>query len=125
LTGFVLNLDEVVVGIDAQYSILETENASLTEAVNNSSNSNNNLKGVSELLIKTSQDLKTEAEHISSLFDNIQNLAAIAEENSAATEEASSNVAIYVDQISELSKQISVFDSMIKLFQEELKKYII
>ena len=123
LTNFVSSVGDVVVGIDTQYSILETENASLTEAVNTSNHSNNNLKGVSSLMIKTSQDLKLEADHISSLFDNIQSLASIAQENSAATEEASSNVAIYVDQINELSNQISVFDSMIKNFQEDLKKY--
>lgn len=74
-------------------------------------------------MIETSLDLKKEADHISSLFESIQNLAAIAEENSASTEEASSNVAIYVDQINELTRQISVFDSMIKAFQENLKKY--
>jgi methyl-accepting chemotaxis protein len=123
LTNFVSSVGEVVVGIDTQYSILETENASLTDAVNTSNHSNDNLKGVSSLMIKTSQDLKLEAEHISSLFDNIQSLASIAQENSAATEEASSNVAIYVDQINELSNQISVFDLMIKSFQEDLKKY--
>lgn len=123
LTNFVSSVGEVVVGIDTQYSILETENASLTEAVNTSNRSNDNLKGVSTLMIRTSQDLKQEAEHISSLFDNIQSLASIAQENSAATEEASSNVAIYVDQIHELSRQISVFDSMIQGFQEDLKKY--
>lgn len=123
LTNFVSSVGEVVVGIDTQYSILETENASLTEAVNTSNHSNDNLKGVSSLMIRTSQDLKQEADHISSLFDNIQSLASIAQENSAATEEASSNVAIYVDQINELSNQISVFDSMIKNFQEDLKKY--
>lgn len=123
LTNFVSSVGEVVVGIDTQYSILEAENESLTQAVHTSSNSNHNLKGVSALMIKTSQDLKQEADHISSLFDNIQSLASIAQENSAATEEASSNVAIYVDQIHELSRQISVFDSMIQNFQEDLKKY--
>jgi len=113
----------VVTGIDTQYSVLETENANLTGAVQTSSKSNENLKGVSSLMIKTSQELQLEADNISSLFDNIQNLAAIAEENSAATEEASSNVAVYVDQISELTDQISVFDLMIKNFQEDLGKY--
>lgn len=123
LTSFVSSVGDVVVGIDTQYNILETENANLTGAVQTSSQSNENLKGVSSLMIKTSQELELEADHISSLFDNIQNLAAIAEENSAATEEASSNVAIYVDQISELTNQISVFDLMIKNFQDDLSKY--
>lgn len=123
LTNFVSSVGEVVVGIDTQYAILETENTSLMEAVATSNHSNDNLKGVSGLMIETSLDLKKEADHISSLFESIQNLAAIAEENSASTEEASSNVAIYVDQINELTRQISVFDSMIKAFQENLKKY--
>lgn len=123
LTSFVSSVGEVVIGIDTQYKILENENSSLTEAVKTSHGSNENLKGVSALMIKTSQDLEKEAAHIDSSFDHIHNLAAIAEENSAATEEAASNVAIYVEQISELSRQISVFDAMIKNFQEDLKKY--
>jgi len=123
LTSFVSSVGEVVVGIDTQYAVLKTENTSLNEAVDTTSQSNYNLKGVSNLMIKTSQELKSEADHISSLFDNIQSLASIAQENSAATEEASSNVAIYVDQINELSSQINVFDSMIKSFQKDLSKY--
>ena len=55
--------------------------------------------------------------------DGRKSLAAIAEENSASTEEASSNVAVYVDQIVELTEQIKVFDAMIKNFQDDLKKY--
>jgi len=123
LTSFVSSVGDVVEGIDTQYSVLEKENANLTGAVETSSQSNENLKGVSSLMITTSQELQLEADHISSLFDNIQSLAAIAEENSAATEEASSNVAVYVDQIGELTDQISVFDLMIKNFQEDLSKY--
>lgn len=53
----------------------------------------------------------------------MHSLAAIAEENSAATQEASSNVAIYMEQINELTHQINVFDAMIKNFQEDLSKY--
>jgi len=123
LTSFVSSVGDVVEGIDTQYTVLETENANLMGAVQTSSQSNENLKGVSGLMIKTSQELQLEADNISSLFDNIQNLAAIAEENSASTEEASSNVAVYVDQICELTDQIKVFDLMIQNFQEDLSKY--
>ncbi len=123
LTEFVKSIGGVVSDIDIQYNVLEKEGVKLTDAVNVSSQSNQNLKGVSELMIQTSKELKKEADHISSIFDNMHSLAAIAEENSAATEEASSNVAIYMDQINELSHQINVFDSMIKNFQEDLSKY--
>lgn len=125
LTSFLTSVGEVVEGIDVQYNVLEKENGSLAEAVETSSQSNENLKGVSTVMIQSSQELEREADHISSLFDNIQNLAAIAEENSASTEEASANVAVYVDQINELTGQIAIFDSMIKNFQEDLGKYLV
>ena len=123
LTGFVDDIGGVVGDIDIQYNVLEQESVKLTEAVGFSSKANKNLKKVSDMMISTSQDLKIEADNIASLFDNMHSLAAIAEENSAATEEASSNVAIYMDQINELTSQINIFNLMIENFQEDLSKY--
>ncbi len=123
LTYFVSNINQVGEGIENEYSVLENENGKLSIAVDTSNQSNKRLDEVSKLLIKNSQDLKGEADNISKLFDGIQNLAAIAEENSASTQEANSNVAVYVEQINELSNQIKVFDSMIKNFQVDLGKY--
>ena len=123
LTDIVNSIGGVVTGIDVQYKVLETEGNKLTQAVDTSSKANVNLKEVSNQMIQTSQELKTEADNIASLFENMHSLAAIAEENSAATQEASSNVAIYVDQINELTNQIKVFEEMIKNFQEDLNKY--
>lgn len=123
LTEFVDSIDGVVGDIDVQYQILESESDKLSDAVRNSSTANHNLKAVSDLMIETSQELKVEADNIAALFDNMHSLAAIAEENSAATEEASSNVAVYVDQINELTSQIAVFDKMINNFQEDLSHY--
>ncbi|MGB8452311.1 MAG: heme NO-binding domain-containing protein [Anaerocolumna sp.] len=125
LTNFVSSINVVVEGIDVQYDVLEVENTKLTEAVNSSSHTNERLKVVSDLMIHNSQDLKLEADNISNLFDGIQSLAAIAEENSASTQEANSNVTVYVEQITELTRQISVFESMIKNFQEDLSNYAI
>lgn len=125
LTGLLSSINIVVDGIDVQYEVLENENTKLTTAVDNSSQMNQRLKVVSNLMIQNSQDLKIEADNISNLFDGIQNLAAIAEENSASTQEANSNVTIYVEQIKELTNQVSIFDAMIKNFQEDLSKYIV
>ena len=74
-------------------------------------------------MVKTSIELKEEADSISTLFDDIQSLAAIAEENSASTEEASSNVTIFIDEINRLMDQISLFEILIKNFQEDLGKF--
>lgn len=125
LTDFVSRIDLVVEDIDVQYDVLENENKQLTDAVLSSSDSNKQLKTVSDLMVQTSQNLKLEADNISKLFDGIESLAAIAEENSASTEEASSNVTIYVEQINELTDQIKVFETMISNFQEDLSKYSI
>ena len=125
LTNFVSSINVVVEDIDVQYDVLKLENTKLNEAVNSSSHTNERLKVVSDLMIQNSQDLKLEADNISHLFDGIQNLAAIAEENSASTQEANSNVTVYVEQINELTRQISVFESMIKNFQEDLSNYAV
>ena len=74
-------------------------------------------------MVQTSKRLKNEAHNISSLFANIENLAAIAEENSASTQEANSNVSIYVEQIKDLTNLIEVFEDMIVNFKEDLVKY--
>lgn len=123
LTDLLSSINTVVDGIDVQYEVLENENTKLSIAVDNSSQMNDRLKEVSNLMIQNSQDLKVEADNISHLFEGIQNLAAIAEENSASTQEANSNVTVYVEQIRELTNQVTVFDSMIKNFQEDIGKY--
>ena len=123
LTGFVSNMKEVVSGIDSQYKVLATENESLDKAVDISQVSNDNLQAVSVLMIDNSQKLKSEAESISKLFENIQTLTAIADENSEAVSEVNVSVGSYIEQIKELSHQIGVFDTMIEDFKKRLNKY--
>jgi len=123
LTGLLDSIDDIVMNIDVQYGVLEGENAKLSEAVTITNKSNQYLKVVSEEMVKTSIQLKHEAQNISSLFENITNLAAIAEENSASAQEASGNVAVYVEHINELGHLIEVFESMIDHFKEDLAKY--
>ena len=123
LTGFVSNMKEVVSGIDNQYKVLATENESLDKAVEVSQVSNDNLQAVSVLMIDNSQKLKSEAESISELFENIQTLTTIADENSEAVSEVNISVGSYIEQIKELSHQIGVFDTMIEDFKKRLNKY--
>lgn len=123
LTGFVSNMKEVVSGIDNQYQVLAAENESLDKAVDTSQVSNDNLQAVSVLMIDNSQKLKGEAEAISELFENIQRLTAIADENSEAVSEVNTSVGSYIEQIKELSHQIGVFDTMIEDFKKRLNKY--
>ena len=123
LSAFIDKIENVVSGIEAQYKVLEKENTNLSSAVEVSSQSNKRIKLVSDKMMETSMKLKQEVDSISSLFGKMEGLAAIAEENSAASEEASSNVTVYTEQIKELSYQIGIFEKMINNFQEDLKGF--
>ena len=123
LTGLLKSIDEIVENIDLQYGVLEGENAKLSQAVVTTNESNQHLNVVSDEMVQTSIRLKTETENIASIFENIENLAAIAEENSASTQEANSNVSVYVEKIKDLTNLIEVFDDMIVNFKEDLDKY--
>ena len=123
LTGFVSNMKEVVSGIDNQYQVLAAETESLAKAVETSQVSNDNLQAVSVLMIDNSKKLNSEAESITELFENIQTLTSIADENSSAVSEVNGSVGLYVEQIKELSHQIGVFDTMIEEFKNSLSKY--
>lgn len=123
LSGFIGEIDNLVVDIDRQYDVLGKGSSSLNSAVETSDLSNENLKEVSRLMSDTTQRLQSEAKSISQLFDPIQNLAAIAEENSASTQTASEAVSDYIVQITELSRQISVFNSLIEEFKMSLSQY--
>lgn len=123
LGSFVKDIDTLVDGIDKQYSVLDSGSSSLNRAVETSSESKNNLKEVSNLMLSTTQRLKEESARISGLFDPIQNMAALAEENSASTMEATHSVTEYMDEITELSRQIQVFNSLIQNFQSKIQEY--
>ena len=113
----------IVSGIDNQYQVLAAENESLDKAVETSQVSNDNLQAVSVLMIDNSKKLNSEAESITELFENIQTLTSIADENSSAVSEVNGSVGLYVEQIKELSHQIGVFDTMIEEFKNSLSKY--
>ena len=123
LGGFIGKINSLVDDIDRQYGVLEEGSSSLDSAVKTSDVSNENLRDVSRLMSSTMGRLESETKNITKLFDPVQNLAAIAEENSASTQEASDSVSQYVEQITELSRQISVFNSLIEEFKADLAGY--
>ncbi len=74
-------------------------------------------------MIKTINELDTEAESIADMYNNIESLAAIAEQNSAASQEVSANVNLYTEEIKNLIESINEFKKIAKFFEEDLGKY--
>ena len=74
-------------------------------------------------MIETINELNKEADSIATIYDRIESLAAIAEENSASSEEVSANVSNYTNEIKKLIDNIHEFKNITEGFKGELSKY--
>ncbi|MBN2794362.1 MAG: heme NO-binding domain-containing protein [Clostridia bacterium] len=123
LNQFVREIENLVGDVDKQYNVLENENGQLSKAVDESSEAKSTIKEVANVMVITSKKLMDETAKIAKVFTNIESLAAIAEENSASSEQVSSNVSVYTDQIKELSNNIKDFKALTNEFSKELSVY--
>lgn len=120
---FIGEIENLVMDVELQFKVLEEENYKLKEAVNDSSYANENIKKVAEKMKETSTILTKETKSIAQIFENIESLAAIAEENSASSQEVSSSVTTYTEEIKNLSKSISDFKEITVNFKEDIDIY--
>ena len=123
LTVFIGEIEHLVQDVEVQFRVLEDENSKLKEAVNDSSEANENIKLVAVKMMKTSEILTKETNSIAKIFENIESLAAIAEENSASSQEVSSSVTTYTEEIKNLSKSIADFKKITSNFKEDIDVY--
>ncbi|WP_041711046.1 heme NO-binding domain-containing protein [Clostridium pasteurianum] len=123
LEHFVGDIEGLIENIGTQYSVLEDGIDSLQNVRNLSYGAKVSAKNVSESMIKAAERLNVEADSIASIYNNIESLAAIAEENSASSEEVSANVSNYTNQIKYLTDKVGQFKSLVESFEMELKKY--
>lgn len=123
LVQFVHDIDGLVDNIEEQYDTLQHETKGLEEIRKVSYESTMSVRTVSKSMIETINDLDREAQSIGSMYETIESLAAIAEENSASTEEVSANVSSYTEEIRHLIQSINEFKKIAEYFKEDLEKY--
>lgn len=123
LIKFIEDIKILVEKIGGQYNILEDETNNLQKVRDVSYEATSSIETVASAMIKTINELNKESKSISSIYDNIESLAAIAEENSASSEEVSANVANYTNEIKKLVKNISEFNKITQIFKTNLYKY--
>lgn len=123
LIQFKDKLTNLVDDIDTQYFVLDRENTKLSSAVDESNQAKGNIQNVASNMLETTKKLGQETESITKVFDNIESLGAIAEENAASSEEISSNVTSYTSQIKDLTTNIDDFRKLSEEFTEELSSY--
>lgn len=123
LEQFVLEINQLVDKIGSQFDVLENETKSLENVRDISYEANNSIKEVAEATIRTINELNKETDSISSVYGNIESLAAIAEENSASSQEVSAGVSTYTNEIKKLISNIYEFKKITETFKEDLSKY--
>lgn len=123
LVQFVQDIDGLVDNIEEQYDTLQHETKGLEEIRKVSYESTMSVRTVSKSMIETINDLDKEAKSIATMYETIESLAAIAEENSASTEEVSANVSSYTEEIRHLIQSVNEFKKIAQYFKEDLDKY--
>jgi len=123
LVQFVEEIGRLVNNIEIQYNTLDKETNNLNVVKDTSYEANKSIAIVAQSLIETVRKLNTEATSISNIYDNIESLAALAEENSAASEEVSESVSNNSNDIQKLLAKISDFSQITDSFKTDLKKY--
>lgn len=123
LSEFVGEIESLVKDVEYQFEVLSEENKALSQAVDQSKSANIDIQKVTEKVINTAERLHMQIEATSNVYDKIESLAAIAEENSASSHEVSSSVTSYTDEIKNLTKSVSQFQKLTEEFAGEIDVY--
>jgi methyl-accepting chemotaxis protein len=123
LEQFVAEIKALVGNIDIQYDVLAKETDSLGVVRNISFEANQSVQSVANSMIETIDKLNTEADAIAKVYDSVESLAAIAEENSASSEEVSASVTNYTNEIKKLIENIYDFKGITETFKKDLERY--
>lgn len=123
LETFVGDLHGLVEKIGTQYGVLHNEIGTLQGVRDLSYKAKVSAKTVSEEMIKSADKLDKESKYMSGISQNIESLAAIAEENSASSQEVSASVITYTTGIKELTDNMGEFKKVTDGFTEDLEKY--
>lgn len=123
LVKFAKEIKDLVDKIELQYDVLQGETNNLENVRTTSYEATNSIRTVAASMIKTINELTGESASIAGVYDNIESLAAIAEENSASSEEVSASVTNYTNEIKNLMASIKEFKMITESFKQELGKY--
>lgn len=106
-----------------QFGHLEQSSVVLNSAAEDNDRATQQIGRVAHNIVNLVEALTDETKKISEVFQNLHTLAAIAEENSAATEEMSASVIQYSSRIKELMDYVNQFEALTNSLKVELNKY--
>lgn len=113
----------VVGAIEDEYNILAVESRQLADVVTGNSRNVKNIDKVAENIVDMITKLEREMVGLNQVYGKIEGLAAISEENSAASEEVSASVHVYNDKLQDMMDKIREFKIVIQNFNEDINVY--
>lgn len=123
LKSFISDIDSVVRQIEGQYTVLQEENLKLSSVADSNFETVKSIESVSNDIIQMINQLTHEAQSINKVSLSIESLAAIAEENSASSEEVSAAVSTYASELNKMMSDIIEFKRVSETFKSDLSKY--
>ena len=113
-----------VVGmIEEEYDVLAIESRQLNKVVANNTGNVDNVHHVADNIVDMIEKLEQEMKGLGHVYGKIESLAAISQENSAASEEVSASVQVYNDKLQDMMEKIGEFKVVIGHFSEDVNQY--
>lgn len=116
-------IGSVVSMIEEEFSILESETRQMKDVVAQNTRHVGNIHLVAENIVDMITKLEREMTGLNEVYGKIESLAAISEENSAATEEVSASVHVYNEKLHDMMGKITEFKTVIQHFSEDIGTY--
>ncbi|MDF2568698.1 MAG: hemo-NO-binding protein [Sporomusa sp.] len=116
-------IDSVVHMIEEEFDILSSESSQLKAVVAGSANNVGYIDVVAENIVDMINKLEQEMTGLNEVYGKIESLAAISEENSAASEEVSASVHVYNEKLHDMMGKITEFKTVIQHFSEDINTY--
>lgn len=113
----------VVEAINEEFNVLEAESRQLSAVVDGNTRNVEHVHGVADNIVVMTEKLEKEMTDLNQVYGKIESLAAISEENSAASEEVSAAVHIYNEKLQDMMAKIGEFKTVIRNFREDVNQY--
>lgn len=113
----------VVKMIEDEFDILAAESRQMKEVVAGNARHVDNIHLVAENIVDMITKLEHEMTGLNEVYGKIESLAAISEENSAASEEVSASVHVYNEKLHDMMGKITEFKTVIQHFSEDISTY--
>jgi methyl-accepting chemotaxis protein len=123
LRMFITDVQTMIEQFNSQFVHLEDSNQTLTKVAADNISSTEHISSVASDIVKLVGEMSHQTRQLANVIENVHSLAAIAEENSASSEEMSANVMEYSEKIKDLIDHISELEKLTGNFRGELKKY--